>query len=286
MYRCLHCSPGGRSLAFSVAGYDIYDCSECGHRFVGSPIDAEHVTKVYGNDYFFGGGDGYPDYLRDAQMLEQRGAWYRKWIAPHAPSRALVLDVGAAAGFVLRGLTQPDWSGVGVEPNAEMARYGRETLGLEIVDTPLEELTDERRFDLVSCIQVLPHFYDLHAALRKISDLTKPRGLWLVETWNKDSLTARVLKTRWHEYSPPSVLHWFSPDTLDRFAADYGFQRVASGRPSKRISAEHAKSLIGHKLGGTALDLPWKGVARLIPSGVTLPYPAEDLFCALYRKAL
>jgi len=284
MYRCLHCSPNTRALAFSTAGFDIYDCTECGHRFVDAPIATDHVEKVYGDDYFFGGGDGYPDYLRDAEMLEQRGAWYRRWIAPHAPPQALVLDAGAAAGFLLRGLTRPDWTGVGVEPNAEMARYGRETLGLEMANTSLEAFDDPRRFDLVSCIQVLPHFYDLHAALRRIAELTKAGGLWLVETWNKDSITARVLKTRWHEYSPPSVLHWFSPRTLDRFARDYGFRRVALGRPSKRISAGHAKSLIGHKLSGTALDAPWKGLSKLIPNGALLPYPAEDLFCALFRK--
>jgi len=46
MYRCLHCSPDARALAFPVAGFDIYDCTECGHRFVGSPIATDHIEDA------------------------------------------------------------------------------------------------------------------------------------------------------------------------------------------------------------------------------------------------
>jgi hypothetical protein len=44
-----------------------------------------------------------------------------------------------------------------------------------------------------------------------------PRGrAWIIETWNRDDWVARLLGRHWHEYSPPSVLHWFNPDGLRR----------------------------------------------------------------------
>jgi hypothetical protein len=51
-----------------------------------------------------------------------------------------VLDVGAAAGFLLAGLRQIGWSGSGVEPNDRMAEHARSQLGLNVRTGTLESL--------------------------------------------------------------------------------------------------------------------------------------------------
>jgi SAM-dependent methyltransferase len=166
-----------------------------------------------------------------------------------------------------------------------MAEYARTHLNLEVATGTLEEFQSERQYDLVSMIQVVAHFVDPQRALQVAASKTREGGFWLVETWNRESWTARALGKHWHEYSPPSVLHWFSTEGLRRLAAQFGFHEVARGRPSKWIGGEHAKSLLRYRLEGSRLGRVLAGGVSLIPDRLALPYPAEDLFWTLYQKS-
>jgi len=104
--------------------------------------------------YFESGGAGYPDYLaRDDSQREHGRATPGSW-KPHTTPGSM-LDVGCAAGFICRGFCDSGWSGSGVEPNATMARFGRENSGVDIAAST-SGLRRDRRYDLVTMIQVLP----------------------------------------------------------------------------------------------------------------------------------
>jgi SAM-dependent methyltransferase len=165
-----------------------------------------------------------------------------------------------------------------------MADYGRQELGLNIATGTLESMQSDESFDLICFIQVIGHFYDLQAALARASELTRPGGHWLIESWNFQSLMARCLGSRWHEYSPPSVLHYFSPQTLRSLLARHGFVEIAFGRPKKSIQASHGKSLMRYKLKGSLLGQLVLPTLHLIPDRLTIPYPSEDLFWGIYQK--
>ena len=64
----------------------------------------------------------------------------------------------------------------------------------------------------------------------------------------------------------------------------YGFNRIESGRPQKKIISDHAKSLLKNKMEETRLLRKISGIMQIIPNNILLPYPAEDLFWALYHK--
>lgn len=279
---CLLCG-GQTQRLFSKSGYWVCDCRACYHRQAEQRHDRNHVKQVYDDSYFFGGGDGYADYLEEAKLLTARGRWYarllNRWCRP-----GTVLDVGAAAGFILRGFIADGWTGQGVEPNASMVQYARSRLGLEMAQGTLEDLPSCGPFDLVSMIQVLPHFIDPVHALETAARLTRAGGFWLFETWDRDSWTARFLGPQWHEYSPPSVLHWFSRQGLNELTRRFGFRKVAGGRPPKWISGGHAKSLMRHKLNGSWLRRIAFPAMVLIPDRMVVPYPAEDLFWGLFQR--
>lgn len=276
--RCPACAGTVTSRVFDAHGYGIWDCSACEHRF--SPVTEGplHVSRVYGDDYFTGGGAGYPDYVSEGALLRAHGRRYGRILLRHAPPGRL-LDVGSAAGFILEGLSDAGWSGVGIEPNAAMVTHAQ-SAGVDVRVGTLEECPVAERFDAVTMVQVIGHFYDLGRALDAATRLTRPGGLWLIEAWDRASLPARVLGSRWHEYSPPSVVHWFTRRSLRRLAQRHGFLEIASGRPRKAISLSHARTLLDHSLGGALRFLP----ARLFPKTVALPYPAFDVFWAVFRR--
>lgn len=265
---------------FYKNNYPICLCQNCNHMFANLKADINHIEAVYNDDYFEGGKDGYPDYFLEKKQLIKRGESYAKVVNKYMQP-GYMLDVGAAAGFLLKGFHNAGWQGVGVEPNAKMAAFGKSEMQLDIVNAPVEMFRSKKKFDLVTLIQVLPHFFDLKKGLEVLADHTKPGGYWLIETWNRNSLTAKITKESWHEYSPPSVLHWFSPQSLTDMAHNMGFQFVAKGRKIKYINTTHAKTLLSHSIQSPIIK---KLVSTLVPGNITLPYPSEDLFWILLKK--
>ncbi len=268
---------------FKKYDYWILSCSNCSHQYVDINPSVVHTEMIYNDNYFEGGGDGYPNYLHESQIIRAHGRRYgrilKRYMIP-----GTVLDIGAAAGFILQGLFDEGWSGQGIEPNDKMANYASTQLGLPVQTGTLEQLATEKSFDLVTMIQVIPHFYNLRLALQIARDVTKPQGFWLIETWNRESLTAKIFGQNWHEYSPPSVLHWFSPDDLSNLAAQYGFTKVAIGKPEKWINGSHVKSLLRYKLQDLWMGKFFLPILNLIPDSLPIPYPAEDLFWILLQK--
>ncbi|MDH3495031.1 MAG: class I SAM-dependent methyltransferase [Acidobacteriota bacterium] len=268
---------GSGSTVFVVNGCRISDCGVCGHRFhwVADPVS--HLSTVYDESYFTGGGAGYPNYLAEAELLRARGAMYARKIVPYVGQPGKMLDIGAAAGCILSGFIDEGWEGIGLEPNGGMIAAARDLYGLELIEGTLESFETDQRFDLVSAIQVAGHFYDPRMAFENAFEILKTDGVLLIETWNRESLLARLFGENWHEYSPPSVVQWWSPESLCRFLAQLGFDRIAGGRTVKKISGMHLRSLLDYKFGKRRL-------AGLIPERFAIPYPSEDLFWGLYRK--
>ena len=259
---------------FTHGSYWIRACDDCSHKVAEFAAAADHVATTYDDDYFEGGAAGYQDYLSEAEILIEHGRRYGQLMTNYSKA-GKVFDVGAAAGFLLKGYMQAGWYGEGIEPNARMAEYARTRLGVPVATGNLESFHADTVFDLVSMIQILAHFVDPRAALKVAASITRPGGFWLVETWNRESLTARLFGKRWHEYSPPSVLHWFSPKGVSKLASEFGFRELGRGRPNKWISGRHAKSLIRYRLENSHLNWPITSLIRLLPDRVNLPYPPK-----------
>jgi SAM-dependent methyltransferase len=267
---------------FNKYGYWIRECKMCHHRFAEISPSAEHLGHVYQDGYFKGDAAGYPDYLSEANSLLERGRQYGALLSKYTLLGS-ILDVGAAAGFILKGFQESGWCGVGLEPNLSMSVYGRTHLGLQIEMGCLEEFSPVQQFDVVSMIQVVSHFFDIRRAIQRAAMITRPGGFWLIETWDRESWIARLLGKHWHEYNPPSALHWFSPLSLGRFVAQFGFSEVARGRPAKRLSGAHAKCALRRMVQTSRLG--WlEAVLKIIPDQLVIPYPAFDLFWILFQQ--
>ena len=242
---------------FDIQGYSIHECPSCAHRFVAGDFASEHVEEVYSDEYFTGGAAGYDNYFSEKELLRDHGKRYGQLLKKYREIGTL-LDVGSAAGFVLQGLQDEGWKGIGLEPNISMTNYAKQELELDVQTGTLEDLKSAsllqedgspiETFDVVTMIQVIGHFTDPLTALQNASRLTAENGYWLIECWNRKSWMARLLGKNWHEYSPPSVLHWYTPDSLERLAAKFQMKKIATGRPAKRLKGEHAKSLLRYKL--------------------------------------
>ena len=107
----------------------------------------------------------------------------------------------------------------------------------------------------------------------------------MIETWDKDSIIARIFGKHWHEFSPPSTLNYFSRKTLNEIVSQYDFSLVGQGTPKKRIYSSHAKSFIKHRI-AEVKELRWmERVISLIPENIILPYPSKICSGSCSRKS-
>lgn len=272
-------------IRFVKKGFPIRDCIDCGHRFAGIAVEEDHVERVYADSYFHGSAGEYPDYLAEREILISHGERYAR-ILDRYMEPGTILDVGAAGGFILKGFEERGWQGQGLEPNATMANHARQHLGIPVETGTIEQTQINGQYDLISMIQVVAHFVDPRRAFAAANELTEPGGYWLIESWDRVSRIAKILGKGWHEYNPPSVLHWFSIESLGEFVESFGMQEIARGRPPKWISPLHAKSIAKGALGDSALaGLITQGL-KAIPQRLALPYMLDDIFWILYQKPI
>ena len=279
---CCVCQATERRTAFHVNRIDVIECQRCGHRFADLIATADHVTATYSDEYFFGGGAGYQDYTSEREMLRNRGRYFARLMKPYSTAGKL-LDVGAAAGYLAQGFADCGWHVQGIEPNQSMVQLAQESK-LDVHHAALDEFETSDRFDLITLIQVIAHLPNPHEAMGRVSALLRPGGYCLIETWNRRSWTARLLGKHWHEYSPPSVLNFFSRDGLDQLCSRHGLRTVKHTRPRKWIKGSHAKSLLRYKLGSGMVARLATPMFWCVPNQLSIPYPAEDLFCTIYQK--
>jgi len=279
---------GSRAIASWIkAGYQLFACSNCEHIFCDAGQDNDYIETVYGDDYFEGGGGGYSDYLQHQTVLVRQGAKYAGVLHRHVkPGR--LLNIGSAAGFIQKGFEQKGWASVGVEPNRSMAEFAKNKLGVEVIHVAFEDLknndTDLAPFDAATLIQVISHLREPVQCLQQIHGLLRPHGLLLIETWNRKSITARVFGKKWHQYNPPSVLHWYTKKHLKTMLENAGFKVIEGGRPTKWISLGNGVSLIRHSLRDSTIGRIAASPLAMIPKGLRVPYFMDDVFWFVAQK--
>jgi 2-polyprenyl-3-methyl-5-hydroxy-6-metoxy-1,4-benzoquinol methylase len=272
-----------KTLLFEKNGYLIMDCKKCSRRFTDIHDRKTHLSDVYSDEYFFEGKDGYPDYLDKKDILFKQGISYAKIIEKYTkPGK--VLDVGCAAGFIMKGFECRGWEALGIEPNSTMADYGKNELHLNIQVGSLETFDTQNKFDLIIMIQVLGHLYEIDKAMENISQLSKQHGLILVESWNMNSLVARIRGKNWHVYCPPSVLNWFSNKSLVKLFKEYGFEKISSGFPLKRIKLNNVLSLLEFHFPKIFSNNKTLGFLSTLLGKLIIYYPPVDVKWYLFRK--
>ena len=188
-------------------------------------------------------------------------------------------------GFYHEGFCRSWLEVKGVEPNAEMAEYAKSNYGFDVVTKSFEMYQDTSSYDLVLMIQVVAHFCDVRSCIEKAARLLKPGGLLLIETWDKDSIAAKIMGPAWHEYSPPTVTNWFTPIGLKRLCEQFKLRYLHHRKTMKKIDIRHARALLSTKSADSLFIRMIEKFVKLFPEQTAVIYPADDLFYMIFRKS-
>ena len=118
-----------------------------------------------------------------------------------------MLDVGCGKGEFLHTSKKKGWEAYGLEPSLNLARFGLEKYGLNVISTPLKDAGyPDCFFDVVVLNMVLEHVDDPKEFLGEIRRVLKKDGLLFIEVPNMDSLMLKMatlyFRLKGREWSP------------------------------------------------------------------------------------
>jgi SAM-dependent methyltransferase len=230
---------------WSVDGYELVRCLDCGLVHLANPPSGEEAERLYSEEYFEGemSRKGYASYSADEQILRLN---FRKLLGKtlrelrglgRDPSDLALLDHGCAYGYFLDGARPVFGAVVGTEINERVAAIGRERFGLEIHsgESAIHGL-GEASVDVITMWDVIEHLRAPRAALRACRRALRPGGILCLTTGDIDSVLARLLGRRWRLINPPQHISYFSIRTLRNLLGDVGFEVLRTERCGKHVS--------------------------------------------------
>lgn len=276
---CNLCGSPRRRQIFKKFGYSIVRCLECGLETLHPLPSAAELAAFYDEGYFKGNPErrGYLDYVAEgplrctsfASKLERmeallvRSGYHRPGTDDPAPPLRL-LDVGAAAGWMLKAAEGRGWDATGLEVSAYACDEAR-IQGLTVTQGDSLEVFAGRQFDAITMWDVLEHLRDPMDSLRQAHALLEEGGMLVFSTGDVGCLWSRMQGRHHRAYNPPQHLYYFTRKTMTEMAARAGFE-VMRIEPDEKVTQLHyilhiARNLVDFR----PLEIVFDLLLRLLP---------------------
>lgn len=192
-------------------------CRACGHE----TLAAGQVQGYIVND---------PLSERDAKSRSQLDRFKERVLHrfdPDPPKEAQWVDVGSASGKYLYQNRARYSRALGLEITPEALAFSRNVLGLEVIEDVAQIPANTH---VATAWHSLEHFpvAALEYVLEKLATGMLPGARFIVSVPNSASRQYRWFGSAFAFFDVPHHLHQFSPQSLDRLLARFGFRRIAT----------------------------------------------------------
>jgi SAM-dependent methyltransferase len=281
----LHPQPthvAGVLLDLGGTRYTLRRCRDCGFQFKDPAIEPAKLLACYEAADSDNWGESPDPWQRQFDVL-------RESLKKFAPGRR-VLDVGCFNGAMLAFFGE-EWDRNGVEP-ARAAVEIAERRGVKVLADTLDNLgPDVEPFDAVLAIDVVEHLVEPLPFFRRISELLKPGGVFILFTGNTSALAWRLQGSMYWYCSLPEHVSFYDRRSLDELGRRSGltcvdFRELSHKRlPITRWASDMLKCAVyvaGRATGGLGLKpLRRIFVERRGPSVMTAK---DHLLCVLRKE--
>ncbi|MDO8184057.1 class I SAM-dependent methyltransferase [Conexibacter sp. JD483] len=222
---CRTCGGAVQTSAL-LAPLPFVTCERCGFTFRVDRAE-EDVHAIYEEGAYSG---ALATLYSDPATLRNRRRDARvrlDFIAPHAPRGARLLDVGAAGGAFVEQAIARGYAAEGVEPTPEFAAFARDSLGVPVRATTVEQAgLEEASLDVVTIWHVLEHIPDPVDVLGLLLTALRPGGAIAIEVPNAGGHLALSQGREWASLQPEVHVNQFGPRSLAAALERAGFEVV------------------------------------------------------------
>jgi 2-polyprenyl-3-methyl-5-hydroxy-6-metoxy-1,4-benzoquinol methylase len=236
---CIVCNSEKFSLEMNAKDFSvtkeefaIYRCSKC--RFVftrNAPLETD-IGKYYQSENYISHSDTKKGVVNKLYHLVRKIMLSRKYqLIKNLHTDKEILDIGCGTGYFLDYMKNKQYKTLGIEADKQAREYGKEKFHLEILTN--EDLINgavKTEFSIISLWHVLEHLYKPEYYMHIIHGLLKNDGYLIIALPNLNCFDARYYKSYWAGYDVPRHLWHFSPETIEIFARNNGFEIIEMKR--------------------------------------------------------
>jgi 2-polyprenyl-3-methyl-5-hydroxy-6-metoxy-1,4-benzoquinol methylase len=137
-----------------------------------------------------------------------------------------LLEIGCATGLFLRAATEVGFNVQGCEPWEEAATIAQRTFSSRVkIGTFRAADYAAEHFRVVALWNVVEHVEKPAQIIRDIYNILIPGGWLALSTPNFQSLSRRLLRSRWHLFERPH-LTFFDPETISNLLRATGYADI------------------------------------------------------------
>lgn len=181
--------------------WNVVRCRSCSLGYLNPRPTVGEVGKYYPSEYFARRPSMTRRYERQAEYM------------PASPGQ--LLDIGTAGGDFLALMRERGWHVTGIEFSDAGNASGLDIHRTAFPDSPQLPIGP---FDVVTAWAAFEHLHDPMAAFRRVPELLRPGGAFIVQVPNLRSINARLARLE----DVPRHLYFFSPRTIGAYAERVG----------------------------------------------------------------
>ena len=233
---CPVCGGRKRHYNFSIKKIRVEECADCGlMRLNPQPTDQD-LANIYDSNYFVFGDDA--DGQRHSSELKSSTAdHYLDLLEAYTggPLSGRLLEIGCGHGDFLVRAAARGLCVTGVEYSEHAVEIASNKVGRlgQVMHGEIKQvLSLGERYDFIVFADMLEHVRDPRGFLRNVHSLLRDDGIVVVIVPSLDSISARLMKSRWVEFKPEH-LWYFCTATLKQllYREAFGALRV---KPAKK----------------------------------------------------
>lgn len=203
--------------------FSLLKCTECRGVFLqGSYFSSieDYYNSAYSPFYYQGG-------MLSSTSMESRVPKRHlidTLVRHHSPLNCL--DVGCGNGEFLRYMQSKGHTVSGCELNPEVAKQVSEQLDCEVYPGRLEEMPQDKQFDLLTLWDVLEHFLNPRQSLEHLQRYLAKEGLLVFGVPNFDAFEAKLLGASWFGLEAPRHIIQCTPEHVQMLMTAAGLELV------------------------------------------------------------
>ena len=264
---CIVCRSPRLHYLFSVAGYRIVRCDDCGLLSTNPQPSDDELGGIYASDYFLRGRSEASQEAVERLKSRTAGLYLDLIERYRGQGGGRLLEVGSGEGDFLVGAVERGFKVTGVE----YSEHACAVAGKKLTPSPSEiicgEITDVSGagiYDVCVLSDVIEHVRNPRHLLERVHELLCPGGIIFIATPSLDSWSARLLKNRWMEFKPEH-LFYFDSSTLQTLLIDCGFKDIITRPGTKALNIDY---IAGHFARYKVRGLSWLAdlLYRLTPT--------------------
>lgn len=155
-----------------------------------------------------------------------------------------LLDLGCAGGYLVAAALARGFDAFGMDISSHAVSVARSVAPDRIKQGVIEEASyPPASFDVITAFDVVEHHPDPAALLRRVAEVLRPGGVFVVTVPDLDSLTARLMGASWPHYKEE---HRFYPTraAFRRLLARTGLGLARETGARKRLSLAYLDPLL------------------------------------------